>query len=76
MNTIADYMTADTKSHPYLPYHRFLLGADLTQTAKLLYAVLLDRSNISHANGWTDEDGNIFIVFPLSKLARLKNLMD
>ena len=59
MNTIADYMTADTKSHPYLPYPRFLLGADLMQTAKVLYAVLLDRSNLSRANGWTDEDRNI-----------------
>ena len=53
----------------YLPYPRFLLGADLTQTAKVLYAVLLDRSNLSRANGWTDEDGNIFVVFPLGKLA-------
>ena len=69
MNTIADYMTSDTKLLPYLPYPRFLLGADLTQTAKLLYAVLLDRANLSRANGWTDEDGNIFIVFPLNKLA-------
>ena len=62
-------MTADTKPLPYLPYPRFLLGADLTQTAKVLYAVLLDRSNLSRANGWTDENGNIFVVFPLNKLA-------
>ena len=62
-------MTTDTKLLPYLPYPRFLLGADLTQTAKVLYAVLLDRSNLSRANGWTDEDGNIFVVFPLGKLA-------
>lgn len=44
---------------------------DLTQTAKVLYAVLLDRTNLSRANGWTDEDGNIFIVFPLNKVADL-----
>ena len=64
-------MTSDTKLLPYLPYPRFLLGADLTQTAKVLYAVLLDRSNLSRANGWTDENGNIFVVFPLNKLADL-----
>ena len=69
MNTIADYMTADTKPLPYLPYPRFLLGADLTQAAKVPHAVLLDRSNLARANGWTDEDGNIFVVFPLNKLA-------
>lgn len=68
---MSDYMNmkTDTKLLPYLPYPRFLLGADLTQTAKLLYSVLLDRANLSCANGWTDEDGNIFIVFPLNKLA-------
>ena len=69
VNKIADYMTADTKLLPYLPYPRFLLEADLTQTAKVLYAVLLDRTNLSRANGWTDEGGNIFVVFPLNKLA-------
>ena len=62
-------MRSDTKLLPYLPYPRFLLGADLAQTAKVLYAVLLDRTNLSRANGWTDEDGNVFIVFPLSKMA-------
>ena len=62
-------MRSDTKLLPYLPYPRFLLEADLTQTAKVLYAILLDRTNLSRANGWTDEDGNVFIVFPLSKMA-------
>ena len=62
-------MKADTKLLPYLPYPRFLLETDLTQTAKVLYAVLLDRANLSRANGWTDEDGSVFVVFPLSKLA-------
>ncbi len=66
---MSDYMKTDAKLLPYLPFPRFLLGADLTQTAKLLYAVLLDRANLSRANGWTDESGNIFIVFPLNKLA-------
>ena len=51
---MSDYMKTDAKLLPYLPFHRFLLGADLTQTAKLLYAVLLDRANLSRANGWTE----------------------
>ena len=62
-------MTADTKMPPYLPYPRFLMEADLALATKLVYAVLLDRANLSRANGWTDEDGNIFVVFPLNKLA-------
>ena len=66
-------MRKDSKLLPYLPYPRFLLDVDLTQTAKVLYAVLLDRANLSRANGWVDEDGNIYIVFPLNKVADLVN---
>ena len=50
-----------------MPYPRFLLDVDLTQTAKVLYSVLLDRASLSRANNWADEDGNIYIVFPLTK---------
>ena len=62
-------MRADTRLPPYLPYPRFLLQADLTQTAKLLYALLLDRATLSQANGWLDEDGRIYLVFPIEKIA-------
>ena len=62
-------MRADTRLPPYLPYPRFLLQADLTQTAKLLYALLLDRATLSQANGWLDESGRIYLVFPIEKIA-------
>ena len=62
-------MRADTRLPPYLPYPRFLLQADLTQTAKLLYALLLDRATLSQANGWLDEGGRIYLVFPIEKIA-------
>ena len=66
---IADYIRADTTLPAYLPYPRFLLQADLTQTAKLLYALLLDRATLSQANGWLDEGGRIYLVFPIEKIA-------
>lgn len=62
-------MRADTRLPPYLPYPRFLLQADLTQTAKLLYALLLDRATLSQSNGWLDEGGRIYLVFPIKKIA-------
>lgn len=62
-------MRADTRLPPYLPYPRLLLQADLTQTAKLLYALLLDRATLSQANGWLDEGGRIYLVFPIEKIA-------
>ena len=38
-DTIADYIRADTTLPAYLPYPRFLLKMEISQTAKLLYAL-------------------------------------
>ena len=62
-------MTADTKLPPYLPYPRFLMEADLALATKLVYAVLLDRAQLSQANGWADASGQIYIVFPITEIA-------
>lgn len=69
MNTIADYMTNDTKLPTYLPFPRFLLRADLAQATKIVYAVLLDRAQLSQANGWADNSNQIYIVFPIVEIA-------
>ena len=66
-----DYITSETKMPPYLPYPRFLLKMDISQTAKLLYALLLDRSYLSQKNGWQDDEGQIYIVFPVSEIAEI-----
>lgn len=34
-----------------------------------LYAVLRDRANLSFKNGWIDENGRVYIVFPRDKVA-------
>lgn len=62
-------MTKDTKLPPYLPFPRFLLEADMAQAAKLVYAVLLDRATLSQANGWTDSEGKLYLVFPIDGIA-------
>ncbi len=63
------YMTDQTQIPVYLPYPRFLLEMDLTQTAKVLYALLLDRASLSRKTGWKDEGGHIFVVYPIAYLA-------
>ena len=55
---IADYIRADTRLPAYLPYPRFLLKMEISQTAKLLYSLLLDRSTLSQKNKWLDDEGN------------------
>lgn len=54
----------------YLPYARFLLDTDLSHTAKLLYTLLLDRATLSQKNNWVDAQGRIYVVYPLSSLAK------
>lgn len=54
----------------YLPYARFLLDADLSHTEKLLYTLLLDRATLSQKNHWVDAQGRIYVVYPLSSLAK------
>mgnify|MGYP007026284696 CR=1 FL=1 len=45
---IADYIRADTRLPAYLPYPRFLLKMEISQTAKLLYSLLLDPVSYTH----------------------------
>ena len=64
-------MTAETELPAYLPYPRFLLKMDISHTAKLLYALLLDRSTLSQKNGWQDSEGRIYIVYPIAEIAEM-----
>lgn len=65
-----NYLTTTTPLPQYLPYARFLLDTDLSHTAKLLYTLLLDRATLSQKNNWVDAQGRIYVVYPLSSLAK------
>ena len=70
VNSISDYLTVTTPLPQYLPYARFLLDTDLSHTAELLYTLLLDRATLSQKNHWVDAQGRIYVVHPLSSLAK------
>ena len=70
MNSISDYLTVTTPLPQYLPYPRFLLDTNLNHTAKLLYTLLLDRATLSRKNNWIDAQSRIYVVYPLSSLAK------
>ena len=70
VNSISDYLTVTTPLPQYLPYARFLLDTDLSHAAKLLYTLLLDRATLSQKNNWIDTQGRIYVLYPLSKLAK------
>ena len=68
---MTQFLTQDSQIPPYMAFPRFLLDKDgLNETAKILYTILLDRARLSQKNdGWTDEQGHVFIFFPIKNLA-------
>lgn len=55
---------------PFMAYPRFLLECELSETAKLVYIILLDRAKLSGKNdGWTDEQGRVFLYYTIHGLA-------
>ena len=53
----------DTEISSYLIFPRFLISMDLSNDAKVLYALLLDRAGISKKKGYIETDGTIRLYF-------------
>ena len=72
VSTLTHFLTTETTLPAYMAYPKFLLDmTDLGETAKLVYIVLLDRARVSQVKGgWTDENGNVFIFYPIRDLAK------
>ena len=70
---MTDYMAVDSDLPPYFPYPQFLMDMRLSHTAALAYVLLLDRAHLSQLNGWTDEVGRVYLVFPVEKIAAALN---
>ncbi len=45
----------------------------LSNDAKLLFSLMLDRTNLSIANKWIDEDSNVYIYFSVQNITELLN---
>lgn len=53
-----------------IPFPRFLMEdslADLSNDAKVLYALMLDRASISKVNGFIEADGTIRLYFTVEQ---------
>lgn len=44
--------------------------ADMSLEAKLTYTFLLNRFQLSRRNGWVNDRGEVFVIFPRKELAR------
>ena len=57
----------DSGVPPYLPFPRFLIPLDLSNDAKVLYALLFDRAGISREIGYIDPNGRIRLYFTVEE---------
>ena len=62
-------LTAQSPAASYVPLPRFLLQDEalrgISNDAKVLYALLLDRASISRQNGYVEPDGTIRLILHL-----------
>ena len=64
------FLTRGTKLTNYSVIPNDLHGSGLSSTAIVLYAKLLNRSNLSITNGKVDEQGRVYINYKLEDLAK------
>ena len=43
---------------------------NLSNTAKILYSLFLDRLKFAVQNGWVDHNGNLFVIYPKSEIKK------
>ena len=64
--------TTDSPAASYVPLPRFLLQdetlCEISNDAKVLYALLLDKASISRQNGYIEPDGTIRLYFTLEQV--------
>ena len=46
----------------------------LSNTAKILYSLFLDRLKFAVQNGWVDHNGDLFVVYPKSEMKKNLNM--
>ena len=63
--------TVESLSASYIPFPRFLMEdcfAELTNDAKVLHALMLDRASISRQNGYVEPGGTSRLYFTLEQV--------
>lgn len=53
----------------FFPVPQFMLSGEHSVNATLLYALLLYRTQLSQRSGWVDEQGRVYVVYPIRQLA-------
>lgn len=65
----AIFYKRDTPLPVFIPLPRFLVAGEYSVNAKLLYGLLLSRTQLSQRSGWTDEAGRVYVIYPIRQMA-------
>ena len=72
------YKMSDLVNGQFLRFPAVFLSSqryrELSAESKLVYMLLLDRMTLSQRNGWKDEDGDVYLVFPREEISRLLHI--
>lgn len=67
------YFRLDTVLPPFIPLPHFIIAGEYSVNAKLLYGLLLGRTQLSQHEGWVSEEGNVFIIYSVRQMAKALN---
>lgn len=74
MNFDYYYVDTETKPFPFIKIPKALIleeeFRDICMDAKLLYAFMLDRSQLSMKNEWFDDQGRVYIVYTVKNIMK------
>ena len=62
------FLYQDTQLPAYLQFPEFLLRLPISQTAKVVYLVLYDRSRLSMKNEWFDDENRAYIIYTIDSI--------
>ena len=60
-------VTKNSSALSCIQFPRFLLDEEISNDAKLLYALMLDRASVSKLNGFIETDGTIRVYFTVEQ---------
>ena len=75
MATKPFYIHQKPPAQSFIRLPNFLFEApsfrSLSSEAKLLYAMILRRTDLSRKNGWADDYGKIYLYYPINEVCEL-----
>ena len=67
---MTQFLQRDSPIPRFFAYPKFLLTLELSETAKMIYMLLLDRARLSMTKeDWQDDQGRVFIHYTIQSLA-------